>query len=103
MSDDDTCSPDQQAALEPPGVYANQVFLNVIDGMIRISFGLKAGEHLRYTEAVTIGPGLALALRDLIETYVQPPAPASAEPAKKARRSESARLKEIRALRTTPH
>ncbi|CAN7437171.1 hypothetical protein LJR225_002877 [Phenylobacterium sp. LjRoot225] len=85
MSDDDTSSAEQQAALAPPGVYANQVFLNVIDGMVRLSFGLKAGGQLRYTDAVTVSPGSALALRELIDTYVQPP---TAAPAK--RRSKKA-------------
>lgn len=94
MSDDDVRAAEQRAALEPPGVYANQVFLNVIDGMVRISFGLKAGDHLKYTEAVTISPGLAQALRVLIDAYV--PAPAGAA------RTRS-RPKEIRTFRTTPH
>lgn len=78
VNDDDAYTQDQRAALEPPGTYANQVFLNVIDGMIRISFGLKAGGCLKYTEAVTVTPGLALALRELIETYVKPPPTAEA-------------------------
>lgn len=101
MTDDDKISAEQKAALEPPGVYANQVFLNVIDGMIRISFGLKAGGQLRYSEAVTVSPGLALALRDLIETYVPPPA--GAERTKKRERTEVDRVKEFRTFRTPPH
>lgn len=117
MSHDVTYSAEQLAALEPPGVYANQVFLNLIDGLIRISFGLKAGSHLRYTEAVTMSPGLALALGDLIDTYVKP-AVASADLAAKKdtgqpdaeqreieekKRSDLEKLKEIRTFRTTPH
>ncbi|CAN7457614.1 hypothetical protein LJR225_003081 [Phenylobacterium sp. LjRoot225] len=105
MSDDDTCSAEQRAALEPPGTYANQVFLNVIDGMIRISFGLKAGGHIKYTEAVTVSPGLALALRALIETYVKPPADAerTEERRETKERIELDPAKEIRSFRSTPH
>lgn len=109
MSDEDPCGAEQKAALEPPGVYANKVFLNVIDGMVRVSFGLQAGGHLKYTEAVTISPGLAMALRELIETYVQPPAPAIVEPARKADRTSSEapskplRRKEVRVFRSTSH
>ncbi|CAN7617944.1 hypothetical protein LJR225_004710 [Phenylobacterium sp. LjRoot225] len=94
MSDVDEVSAEQQAALQPAGVYANQVFLNVIDGMIRISFGLKAGGHLNFNQAVTISPGLALALRELIDSYVQPPA--KAERTKTQKPSRPGRVKEIR-------
>ena len=103
MSDDDTCSPEQRAALEPPGVYANQVFLNVIDGMVRISFGLKAGGHINYTEAVTISPSLALALRELITTFVQPQARSVGDSTPAEEPSERARRDMIGACRTTPH
>jgi hypothetical protein len=109
VSDDDACTPEQRAALEPPGTYANQVFLNIIDGMIRISFGLKAGGHLKYTEAVTVTPGLALALRELIETYVKPP-PADAAArtdssgrTEKKDRGERDPVDEIRTFRPRPH
>jgi hypothetical protein len=96
VSEDETYSAEQVAALEPPGAYANQVYLNVIDGMVRISFGLKAGGHLKYTEAVTVSPGLALALRELIGTYVKPP-----PGARKDRVERPA--KELRSFRTPPH
>jgi hypothetical protein len=104
VNDDDAYTQDQRAALEPPGTYANQVFLNVIDGMIRISFGLKAGGCLKYTEAVTVTPGLALALRELIETYVKPPP--SADAARSGRTQKKDRsgrdpVNEIRTFRST--
>ncbi|CAN7209127.1 hypothetical protein LJR225_000728 [Phenylobacterium sp. LjRoot225] len=79
MSDDDTISAEERAAMERPGVFANQVFLNVIDGMVRLSFGLKAGGQVRFTDAVTVSPGLALALLELIDTYVPPPTKAPAK------------------------
>jgi hypothetical protein len=103
MSDDNGCSVEQRASLEPPGVYANQVFLNVIDGMVRISFGLKAGGYLKYTDAVTISPGLALALHELITTYVPPPAPAVVAPTRAEKPGAMARRDKTRTFRTTPH
>jgi hypothetical protein len=74
---------------------------------MRISFGLKAGEHTRYTEAVTVTPGLALALRDLINTYVPTPAPTppsvTAEPKRVEKSVDLARLRPRTGDRSTPH
>lgn len=55
-----------------PATYSNRVYVDSIDGLVRIAFGeVSEGGPVNYRQAVVLTPANAVALQDLLGTIVK--------------------------------
>lgn len=67
-----TQSEEAQLARTATATYANRVFVDAVEGMVRIAFGeLSEGGPVHFRQAVVLTPANALALQELLGSIVK--------------------------------